>query len=153
MAVGNQACDQVDQEFDGATMARMLDLIDVFELIRDSFDDSSFAEQEFVRPVEQAVVHLCAQLGDEVQAVGHQQLLSERLGEIAFVAKEFAHQAFRQLGNGMPIIEVARGEAKGQELALIVDNQVQLEAVKPANRGFATSGSSGKDAVLVDTSV
>ena len=52
-------------------------------------------------------MHLFAQLGDEVQAVGHQQLLSERLGEIAFVAKEFAHQAFRQLGNRMPIIDIA----------------------------------------------
>jgi hypothetical protein len=63
--------------------------------------------------------------------MGHQQLLSERLGEIAFGAFEFAHQAFRQLGNGMPIIDVARGEAKGQELALIVDNQMEFEAEEP----------------------
>ena len=91
MAVGNQPCDQVDQEVDGATMARMLDLRDVFELISDGLDDGSFSE------------------------------------------KEFAHQAFRQLGNGMPIIDVARGEAKGQELALIVDNQVQLEAEEPTD--------------------
>ena len=76
MAIGDQACDQVDQEVDGAAMAGMLDLRDVFELISDSLDDSSFSEKEFVRPIEQAVVHLCAQPGDEVQAVGHQQVLS-----------------------------------------------------------------------------
>ena len=43
MTIGNQACDQVDQEVDGAAMARMLDLRDVFELISDGLDDGSFA--------------------------------------------------------------------------------------------------------------
>ena len=76
MALGDQACDQVDQKVDGAAMAGMLDLRDVFELISDGLDDGSFSEQEFVRPVEQSVVHLFAQLGDEVQAVSHQQVLS-----------------------------------------------------------------------------
>jgi hypothetical protein len=45
--------------------------------------------------------------------VGHQQVLGQRLGKIAFVAKEFAEQSFGQLGNGIPIINVARGQAKG----------------------------------------
>ena len=43
MAVGDESCDQVDQEVDRAAMARMLDLADVFELIRDGLDDGSFA--------------------------------------------------------------------------------------------------------------
>lgn len=98
-------------------------------------------------------MHLFTQLGDEVQAVSHQQVLGQRLGKITFVAKEFAHEAFRQLGNRMSIIDIAGRQAKGYQLALVIDNQVELEAVKPANRGFATSGSSGKDAVLVDAGV
>ena len=153
MAVGDQPCDQVDQEVDGAAMAGMLDLRDVFELISDRLDDGAFAEQKFVRPVEQTVVHLCAQFGDEVQPVGHQQLLGQRLREIAFGAFEFAHEACRQLRNGMSIIEVARGQAERQDLALIVDDQVQLEAIKPAHRGLATSGTPVKDAMGVDASV
>lgn len=48
MAVGDQPCDQVDQEVDGTAMARMLDLRDVFELICDGLDDGSFAQKEFV---------------------------------------------------------------------------------------------------------
>jgi hypothetical protein len=48
MTVGDQASDQVDQKVDGATMARMLDLADVFELIVDGLDDGSFAQKEFV---------------------------------------------------------------------------------------------------------
>jgi len=49
MAVGNEPCDQVDQKVDWATMARMLDLADVFELIIDGLDDGSLAQEEFVR--------------------------------------------------------------------------------------------------------
>ena len=83
-------------------------------------------------------MHLLAQLGDEAQSVGDQQLLGEWLREITFVSKEFAHEACGELGHGMPIIDVARGETKGQQFALIIDDQVQLEAVEPADRGFAS---------------
>ncbi len=60
MTIRNQACDQVNQEVDGTTMARMLDLRDVFELISDGLDDGSFAQEELVGPVEQTVVHVFA---------------------------------------------------------------------------------------------
>jgi hypothetical protein len=53
----------------------------------------------------------------------------------------------------VPIIDIAWGEAKGQEFTLIVDNQVQLEAVEPAHGSLATGGAPGKDAVLVDAGI
>ena len=43
MEVGNKARDQVDQKVDWATMAGMLNLADVFELIVDGLDDGSLA--------------------------------------------------------------------------------------------------------------
>jgi hypothetical protein len=76
MTIGDESCDQIDQEVDGTAMARMLDLAAIFELIRDGLDDGAFAQEELVRPLEQAVVHLLTQLGDEVQPVGDQQLPS-----------------------------------------------------------------------------
>ncbi len=76
MAVGNEACDQIDQEVDGAPMTGMLNLGDVFELIGDRLNNSAFAQKEPVGPVEQMVVHLFAQLGDELHSLSHQQLLS-----------------------------------------------------------------------------
>ena len=39
MAVGNEARDEVNQEVDGAAMARMLYLADIFELIGDGLDN------------------------------------------------------------------------------------------------------------------
>src|SRR5690242_6668799 len=98
-------------------------------------------------------MHLFAQLCDEVQPLGDQELLAQQLGEVAFIAKEFADQSCSEFGNGTPIIDVAGCEAKGQQLTLIVDDQVQLEAIKPAHRGFATRGSSIKDVVLMDAGV
>ena len=76
MTIGNEPCDQIHEEVDGTAMAGMLDLTDVFELVIDGLDDGSFAQEELVGPLEQAVVHLFAQFRDEMQSVVHQQLLS-----------------------------------------------------------------------------
>src|SRR5437588_12596429 len=65
-------------------MARMLDLTDVFELIIDDLDDRSLALEKLVRQLQQAV----AQLGNEANTMRDQELLSQRLEEIALIAKE-----------------------------------------------------------------
>ena len=96
-------------------------LSDIFELIGDGPGVGAFTEKQFVGPVEQTVVHLFTQFGDELKPLRDQQLLGQGLGEIAFITKELAHQACGQLGNGMPIIDVAWGQTKSQDLALIID--------------------------------
>ena len=48
MAVGDQPCDQVDQEVDGAAMAGMFDLTDVFELIIDRLNDGPLTQEKFI---------------------------------------------------------------------------------------------------------
>jgi hypothetical protein len=153
MAVSNEPSDQVDQEVDWATMAGMLDLADVFELIIDGLDDRPLAQEGFVRQREQAVVHLLAQFGDEMKPLGDQELLGERLGKVAFVCKEVAEELLDQLGNGSSIINVARRQAKGQQLSLVIDDQVQLEAIKPADRVLAACRPSGKHPMLVNAGV
>jgi hypothetical protein len=64
-AIGNQSGDQVDQEVDQATVAGMLDLADVFELIIDGLGDGLLTQEKFVRSVEQTMTRLLAQRGDE----------------------------------------------------------------------------------------
>src|SRR5437773_2095770 len=82
-----------------------------------------------------------------------QQVLGQRLGEIAFIPKELADESCGELGNGVPIIDVAWGEAKGQQLTLIVDDQVQLEAEEPAHRGLATCSAPSKDPMGVNAGI
>ena len=43
MTVGDQTTHQVDQKIGGATMARVLNLGDVFELVVDGFNDRTSA--------------------------------------------------------------------------------------------------------------
>ncbi len=124
-------------------MARMLNLEDVFELIIDGLNDDSLAQEEFVRPVEQSIAHPLAEFAEEVKSLGYLKLLCQRLGEVAFVPKERACESFGEFGNGVPIFNIARCEAEGQELTLIIDHQVQLEAIEPADRGLATCGPPG----------
>jgi hypothetical protein len=90
MARGNETCNQIDQKVDGAAMARMFNLRDVFELIGDGPGVGTFAQQEPVGPVQKTVVHLFAQFGDELETLSDQQLLGEWLREIALRPKQLA---------------------------------------------------------------
>jgi hypothetical protein len=44
MAISNQYCEHIDNEIDGRSMARVLDLGDILELIIDGLDQGSFGE-------------------------------------------------------------------------------------------------------------
>ena len=133
-----------------AAMARVLDLADVLELVVDGLDDRPLAQEQLVGHGQQAVAHVLAQLGDEVQTLARQELLGQRLGDVAPVAEELAEEAPDQAGNGAAVVDVARREAEGEQLAAVVDHQVQLEAVEPADRGLAAARIDAKDAMLAD---
>ncbi len=44
-----QPCKNIDNEIVWRAMSRMLDLINVLELVKDGFNQSSFAEEELIR--------------------------------------------------------------------------------------------------------
>ena len=47
-------------------------------------------------------MHLFTQFGDEVQSVSDQELLGQRVGEVAFVPKEVANQSCGCIGAARP---------------------------------------------------
>ena len=53
----------------------------------------------------------------------------------------------------MAIIDVAGGELPGQQFAVMIDDQMQLEAEEPANRVLAPLRQPSKDAVLMDARI
>ena len=100
------------------------------------------------------VAHVLAQLGDEVEALRDQELLGQRLGDVALVAKEFAEEAARdQAGNWLAVVDVARRQTEGEQFAPVVDHQMEFEAIEPAHRGLAAPGIRPEDAMLVDARV
>ena len=73
---------------------------------------------------EELVAHVLAQFGDEPQPLGEEEALGERRGDVALVAKEAAKEPAHQAGNRLAVVDVARGEAEGQQLATVVDDQM-----------------------------
>jgi hypothetical protein len=85
MTVGDQPRQEVRQEIVGAAMAGMLDLADVLELVVDALDDRPLAQQELVGGGQNALAHVLAYLGDQRDALGGEQLLGKRLGDVAAI--------------------------------------------------------------------
>ena len=75
------------------------------------------------------------------------------LGDVPAIAEELAEEAPHQAWDRTAVVDVAAGQAEGQQLAAVVDDQVQLEAVEPADRGLAPRGVEGEDAMLPDAGV
>jgi hypothetical protein len=131
----------------------MLDLADVVELIDDRLNEGARAQEPFISDGEQAIVHVLAPLGDEAPALGDEQLRGELLGDVAAVANERADETSNQTGHWTAIIHVARRQAARQQFPLIVNDQMEFEAVEPADRGLATSCVEGEDAMVADAGI
>lgn len=68
--------------------------------------------------------------------------------DVATIPNELATQAPNHLRNRGAIIDIAWSQATREQLAAIVDRQVQLEAIKPPHRRFAALGIQSKHAML-----
>src|SRR5262249_6778472 len=102
------------------------------------------------------MAQVLAQARDQVDTVLDQQLLHQGLRDGAFVAEELAEEAgdaAEERGNGVAVVDLAAGEAQGQQVATVVDHYMQLEAVEPAERGFTPSGVGGEHALARDAGV
>ena len=94
MTVGNQTSQNVDKAVDRTAMTGMFYLWDVLELIDNTFDDGSFAQQEFVHEWHRAVFHVALDARDELHTKGFQQLLKKCPRDVASIRDQFAKQVF-----------------------------------------------------------
>lgn len=149
MAVGNEPGDHMHHKIDGATMARMLDLRNILELIDDGLDNGPFAHQQLIREMHEMVLHVFTQPGDKLEPLFKEQL-GERGRDVAAITEQLAMQPFDQDRNRGPVINGAWSQAARQQFSPIVDRQVQFEAKEPPHRTLPTPGVNCKDAMLVD---
>ena len=129
-------------------MTGMLNLRDILELINHGFDNRPAAEQDAIGPGDQLV--LITAHGNEVYVEQGTQGLRQGVGNIPFVAEEFAKQGLGQAWDRLTVIHIAGREAKLQKFALIVHHQVQFEAKKPASRGLPPRCQASKHFVAMD---
>lgn len=133
-------------------MARVLYLRDVLELIDDGLDERSFPEQQSVQQAHQARLHLLLGLGDQFDPLSKEKI-EERLRDIAFVGEDLAKQMLEQIRNGRTIIHLARGQGEVEQIAFVIDHEMQLETEEPAHAGVPTLGDAGEDLMLLDAGV
>jgi hypothetical protein len=90
MTIGNQACQDVDKAVNRTAVRRVLNLRDILELIDHTFDDGTFAQQEFIDKWHKAVFHVAFEACDQVHTQGRQHLLKQRLRDITAVCDQLA---------------------------------------------------------------
>ena len=113
----------MDHKIGGAVVAGVLNLGNVLELIKNGFDNGSFAHQKLVAQVHEAVGHILAQSSDEMEPLLKEQL-GERSRDVASVPNELAAQSLYQERNRTAIVYVSRSQAAGEQLSLLIDGQV-----------------------------
>src|SRR5260221_12549687 len=64
--ISNQTSDEIDQETDWTAMTGMFNLGDVLELVNNGFHDGTLAQEQFVHGGQQAIFHVFAEFGDEL---------------------------------------------------------------------------------------
>ena len=95
------------------------------------------------------VLHVFAQSGDEMKSLFKKQV-REGSGNISAIPKQLATQPFDHARHRSAIIDIAWSETTSQQLASIIDGQVQLKPKEPAHARLATFGIRRKDAVRCD---
>ena len=93
--------------------------------------------------------HVAPHPGHQGEAAAEQSL-REVLADIAFVAAQLADQVPGQLRHRRGVIDAAGRQCKRDDLAFMIEHQMQLQAEEPARAGLATVGQAGKHLVAVD---
>ena len=91
-----------------------------------ALDDRALAQQELVGGGKDLLPHVLADLGDQRESLGREEVLGERLGDLAAIAKELAEEATRQSGNRAAVIDVTGGETEREQFTSIIETRCSL---------------------------
>src|SRR6201994_1692433 len=109
-------------------------------------------EEGFVEQGYREEFHIFAHAGHQRQAPA-QQFFRQFFADIALVAKQLADKTLGQRGHRSRIADIARGQFKRDDLALMIEHQMQLEAEEPAHAGFSPGGQTRENPVFGDPPV
>ncbi len=133
-------------------MSSVFDLRNVLQLIENRFDNRPFSEQDFVARRNLLRLLVLFQFGQKLQARFFEQQL-KRFADVAFVAEELAPQPPGEFRDGFAVIRVSGRDKAREQFAAIGNDDVQLEAVKPADACFTALGDASKLPMLRNSQV
>ena len=150
--VGGKARHQVHREAGYRPVPGMLNLCHVLQLVVDSLNQSPLAQKDSVRYGHDLALHIALQLRYQLDAV-HKEFGEELLTDIPLVSDQFAEDLFdeRFVTQGLAVIDIARREHEVQEIALLVADKMQFEAVEPSHRALAALSKSSEHLVDMDS--
>jgi len=110
----------------------MLSLSDILQLVIDGFDQSPFAKHNLVGNGHQRVPYVILNLGNKLNSI-HKKESKQLLAEVSFVTAEFTLNVFnkRLRIERLAVIDIAGSGHKVQNLAFVIDGQMQLKAEEP----------------------
>ena len=151
-SVSNQTGDEIDEKVSRAAVAGVLNLGDILELVNDGLNDETFTRQQLVFENDQLIFHVFANRRDQLQSPC-EELFKERFGEIAAVADQLPPQFFGHLWDRFTVIGVGGCEVNRQQVTLVIDNQMEFEAIEPPHAALAARGYPSKDSVATDAPI
>ena len=114
-------------------MSGMFNLGDIFQLVIDSFDYRSFAEQYPVIHRPDSTFHAAFKPGYQLYAV-NKEFTEQVFADVSLVSDEFAiYELYERLYfQGFTVIDITRCYHEVQNLSFVIANQMQLKAVEPS---------------------
>lgn len=132
----------------------MINLADVFQLADDRFNQVA-ASKDFVL-IDRVVarLHFAAQFGDQPDALLGKFVQLLRPQNVSAISEDFSLNAFQQsLQKGDGVMDIAWRDLKPEDLAALVDEQVELQSEEPAHRRNAALCKACKGFVAIDSAV
>ena len=131
-------------------MSGVLHLCDVLQFVIDCLYNCPLYEQHSVQHRHQRPLHVVLQLGNELYSV-HKEFPEELLADVSFVTDKFAVKEFIEclILQWLPVIHISRRNHEVKQFALLVADEVELEAEEPAHRALPSLGDALEDLVNV----
>jgi len=101
-------------------MARTLDLRDILKLVKNGFGENPFAQSLSAMLIKRFCISW------EILP----ELLKARTRDVASIAKQFSKESFGQDRNRDSVIDIPWCPLTSQQLALVIDDQAQFEAIE-----------------------
>lgn len=115
----------------------MLQLRNILQLVIDGLNYGLLAEKHLVRHAHQAVPHL----GYHLYPI-NEQFMEQLLGYVTLVAYKFAlnfpHEVFDL--KRLSVVNISRCNHETEHFALLVDDEIHLEAKEPSHEESALHG-------------
>ena len=142
----------MDEGVDGGSVSGVLQAHAGLELVKEGFNNESFAQQHFVQQGHQVVLHVAANAGDQMKAPLPESL-QQPLGNMAFISKDLPLQSSGHGLKRFAVVSSSIRNPEGHDPALVIDEQMELAAKEPAHGSTTTPGHPLEDPVPADSCI